>query len=133
MDTETIINKYHLIKIEKNGRQGVQPLIGKITKADADYILNHKEEIMSALEARNAQKFNQAIAPSAGLIAYRKVAEAEAKYRQAELNDGGDVANIIIARDAYEKALSEWQDEWQEHKLLSKVHYNDAPVDPWNI
>lgn len=134
MDVETIINKYRLIKVEKNGRQGVQPLIGRISKADADYILSHKDEIMSALDARRAQAKKAAAAPTrtAALIAYEKVAAAEAKYRQAERNDNDSVANIIAARDAYEKALREWQAQYPEEAAKStKVHYNDAPADPW--
>jgi len=133
MDVKTIIIKYQLVEIEKNGHQGVQPLKGSPTAAEIEFIRSHKAEIITILDAK---KFNPTgpTAATAAMVAYRKVAKAEAEYRQAERNEES-AQHTIAARNAYEQALSDWQAQYPEEAAKSsKVHYNDgATNNPWNL
>ena len=131
MDVKTIINKYGLVKIEKGGRQGVQPLKGNPTAADIEFIRAHKDEIIAILDANKVDL--SAVTKTAADVAYAKVAAAEVKYRQAERNEES-AQYTIAARDAYLAALREWQAQYPEEAAKSTTtHYNDAPTNPWNI
>ena len=131
MDAKTIINKYGLVKIEKGGRQGVQPLKGSPTAADIEFIRSHKAEIISILDANKINLSTQSL--SAAAIAYEKVSTAEAKYRKAERKEES-AQDTINARNEYFAALREWQAQYPDEAAKStKTHYNDAQSDPWNI
>jgi len=130
MNAETIIKKYGLKLVEKDGRKGVAPSFGKVTAADVDYIRSHKDEITAAL---TAPKQTATVTLTAADLAYVKVSDAEYVYHQAERNADSN-AKIIAARDAYWKALDEWTAQYPEaaKKYSNTIKVNEFPADPWN-
>ena len=108
MDAKLMIGKYGLKLAERNGEKGIITQWGKMTAQDAEYIKTHKAEIMSVLEAPKPQ----AEQPDEAMIAYRKVAEAKAKYHKAERDY--DTQAMSETREAWEKALEEWQAQYPE-------------------
>jgi hypothetical protein len=125
MDTAKIISKYGLKTIERNGKTGVQPMHGKPTAADLEYIKAHMAEIIEAL----APKPQAPIHFSDAEIARRSVDALEGKYRQ--LGRNGDTAAAIAARNAYNAALAEWTKQYPT-AVATTVRYNDgATNNPW--
>lgn len=129
MNTETIIKKYGLKLVEKDGRKGVAPSFGKMTAADVDYIRSHKDEITTAL---TAPKQTITAKLTAADLAYVKVTDAEYAYRQTERNADSNT-EIIAARDAYFAALAEWQNSYPEAAAKKNLTISGYPTNPWNI
>lgn len=134
MDSRAIISKYGLVSITRNGKQGVQPTRGpKMSAMDVEYIKGHKDEIMSILAERKIATAAPKV--SAADAAYDTVRTARARYDEAVRRDEG-AAEIIAARDAYEAALSGWQQMYPEAaQALAELHspINPPATDGWNL